>query len=219
MLYLLPLILALGVSAATFTVFDVALPSEVLPAAGQQTASIVSFKPLGVGPDGTTYEIAQAGPTGGPTIQQTIVADKSGISGVTKPQAGLPVEVVAACQWGDSQEGVCVADISNESTTASVTYTGTIVPLFTVTVDDSSAPALPTSTSDAAPSSPSPTSTGGAERNSPAGSSAASDSGASASPTSNDASASPSASNSASPTLIGIHLYLGVAAVSVLFMF
>ncbi|KAF7424627.1 hypothetical protein PC9H_009935 [Pleurotus ostreatus] len=199
MFYLLPLILALRVSAATFTVFDVALPSDVLPAVGQQTASIVSFKPLGVGPDGTTYEIAQAGPTGGPIIQQTIVADKSGISGVANPQAG--VEIKAACQWGDSQEGVCDVDISNESTTASVTYTGTLVPLFTVTVDDSSAPALPTSTSDAAPSLPSPTSAGGADRSSPAGS-AASESGASASPTSDGASASPSASNAASPTLI-----------------
>lgn len=51
------------VSAATFTVFDVAN--------GGPTASIVSVRPLGVGSDGTTYEVAVAQPTGGSTVTGT----------------------------------------------------------------------------------------------------------------------------------------------------
>ena len=93
MLFFSPLLLALGgtsqlgleprqrayvprhlVSAATFTVFDVATDT-VSP-----TVSIVSVRPLGVGSDGTTYEVAAAQPTGDFTVTDrllTFVLNKS----------------------------------------------------------------------------------------------------------------------------------------------
>ncbi|KAF9500134.1 hypothetical protein BDN71DRAFT_1269225 [Pleurotus eryngii] len=146
MLVLLPLLLALSVSAATFTVFDVPLPS-VPP-----VASVVSFKPLGVGNDGTTYEIAQAAPTG-PTLHQTIVANSMGIKASAAPQEGVPVGVIAECSWGADNKGACVGEVFNAAATETVSYTGSIVPIFTVTVDDSSAPASPTAAG-AVPNSP-----------------------------------------------------------------
>ncbi|KAF4596706.1 hypothetical protein EYR40_007608 [Pleurotus pulmonarius] len=226
MFVLPPLLLALGASAATFTVFDVPFSS------GAPEASVVSVKPLGVGSDGTTYEIAQAIPTGGPTLHQTVVANSAGIKGSASPQEGLPVGVSAACSWGADNNGACVAEVFNAAATQTVTYSGSIVPIFTVTVDDSSAPALPTGAGGAGTNSPPPPGAGGAGTNSPpppgaggagtnsppppAGSSTPVI--GSASPTSNEAATSPSPTNAASRTLVGSRLYVGMAAVFLLYL-
>ncbi|KAG9225045.1 hypothetical protein CCMSSC00406_0001804 [Pleurotus cornucopiae] len=147
MLIFPPLLLALGASAATFTVFDVAAGTGDLT---RPTGSIISVRPLGVGSDGTTYEVAAALPTGDLTVTATVVADGT----MNKANAAFSVEgappftVSSGCTWGTGKDGVC--KLIGEGTMTATTYSGTITPLFTVTVDDSSATASPTSTSNAA---------------------------------------------------------------------
>ncbi|KAF9489547.1 hypothetical protein BDN71DRAFT_1593365 [Pleurotus eryngii] len=176
------LILALSASAATFTVLDVDN--------GRPRPSIISVRPIGVGSDGaTTYEVAQAFPTGGFNTD------------LLKRFAGL--------SWGTQTEGVCVGEFVEDSLNnpAKETWTvsGSVLPLFTVTVDNPNTLSVNAQTTQ-------PPEAGSGSAAAPPNTQGAIGSSAGASPTTSPApasSASPS-SNGAALTLSGPLIYLGV---------
>lgn len=67
-------------------------------------------------------------------------------------EGGSPFTISGGCTWGTGKDGVCKVEAVAGATSTATTYSGTITPLFTVTVDDptSSATASPTSTSNSA---------------------------------------------------------------------
>ncbi|KAJ8689455.1 hypothetical protein PTI98_012357 [Pleurotus ostreatus] len=144
------LLLTVCTSAATVTVFDV-FPTADDGSTGDPLTDI-SLSPLGVGSDGaTTYDFAEAisptetvhgkkeklsSPCGPNLTAKTAVI----VAGATQIHlsAATPFPLVRDCSWENtSGEGVC--SFFDPGVTAMQTFTGRVTPIFTLTVDESTA--------------------------------------------------------------------------------
>ncbi|KAF7422918.1 hypothetical protein PC9H_011082 [Pleurotus ostreatus] len=118
----------------------------------QERPSIVAVSPLGVGRNGaTTYDVAREIFTGGfnainngvstffpsapVTIHATVVANSEGSVVTEAPQPGQPFAQHVVCDFNRGV-GACVSHLFDDGAQITLPFSGRVVPLFTVTVDD-----------------------------------------------------------------------------------